>query len=85
VAAVRWYPCAKDAGNGSLRSALAAIRSGSVTLVVLVARRISHSESSAILAASRRTSVPLLLVAGGLAAVARAVAAHVDGGTPHEW
>jgi len=75
---VRRYRSAKYGGNGSIRSAIGAIRSGSIDAVVLLTRWMGHSSFHAIRDACSRAGVPCVMAAGGMGTAARAVARLVE-------
>jgi hypothetical protein len=60
-------------GSGNTRSAVAAIRSGTLGLVVLLVRWLGHPESHVLASTCRGAGVPILVVDGGMSAAWRAV------------
>jgi hypothetical protein len=70
---VRRFGSPHDAGNGALKRLLAAIGSGRVDLVVMVARWFAHSASSRVRGACQRAGVPCIVAEGGESSVVRAV------------
>ncbi len=75
---VRVCASSKHGGNGRLHSVLAAIRTGSIDLVILLTRWLGHSESHTIVEACRAACVPVRTVAGGMTSAARALSGYVD-------
>jgi hypothetical protein len=76
---VRRFRSAKYGGNGSIRSAIGAIRSGSIDAVVLLTRWMGHSSFRSIRETCQRAGVPCIIVAGGVGTAARVVASLVEG------
>lgn len=64
-------------GNRSIQCALATLRKGNVDLVVLLVRWLGHPAHDALVAACKRTGVPLIRVSGGASSAIRAVALHL--------
>lgn len=53
AAEVRSYPGSRDSGNGSIRNAVAAIKAGKIEFVLLLARRLGHSEYNSVVRACK--------------------------------
>ena len=67
-ALVRAVASIKHGGSGKHRALIAAIRSGTVGLVILLARWLGHSERDAIAATCRAVGVRCLTVSAGMSA-----------------
>lgn len=76
-ASIRRFPSSRDGGSGGQRSALAAVRSGSVALVIIHARFMGHSDSNSLRDVCRKAGVPCRVVVGGMTTVSRAIGAFV--------
>lgn len=76
-ASIRRFPSSRDGGSGGLRCALAAVRSGSVALVIIYARFMGHSDSHNLREVCRNAGVPYRVVTGGMTTVSRAIVAFV--------
>lgn len=81
-ASIRRFPSSGDGGSGGHRSALAAVRSGSVALVIIHARFMGHSDSSSLREVCRKAGVPCRVVIGGMTTVSRAIVAFVTAAGP---
>lgn len=79
-ASIRRFPSSRDGGNGGHRSALAAIRSGSVALVIIHVRFMGHGDSHNLREVCRKARVPCRLITGGMTTVSRAIGAFVTAG-----
>lgn len=75
-ASIRCFASSKH-GNGNPRSVIAALRSGSVDLVILLVRWLGHPERHAIVATCRTQAVRYLVIERGMTAAWRAITAFV--------
>lgn len=76
---LRWYGSRRYCGNGSIRSALAAIRGGTVDGVILRVRWMGHPAFHALQRAARKSSIPCRIVPGGESSAVRAAQALAGG------
>lgn len=77
---VKAIASSKFGGNGEHRALIAAIRGGTVALVVLLARWIGHSEAHAICVVCRSVGVRYMFSGGGMNAAWNLVKREVRSG-----
>ncbi len=70
---VRAYASSRDGGRGEVQRAIAAIGAGRVSLVVLLARWLGHSDFRAVKDCCAMEGVDCLVVTGGLTALRRTI------------
>lgn len=64
-------------GNGSITSAVAKVRNGSIDFVVLLCRWLGHPAHDALVDACKSTGVPFVRIRGGASSAVREVRAHI--------
>jgi hypothetical protein len=79
---IQSFPSSKYGGNGRHQNTLAAIRSGSFELVLMLVRWLGHSDSRAIALACHAAGIPCRVVAGGMTAAMRDLRDFIDGEVP---
>ena len=72
---IRFVPSCRYGGPARINHAVAAIRSGSVGLVVLLTRWLGHSEYQLIVRTCREANVRFIIARGGIATTLRAIGA----------
>ena len=63
-------------GNGSIRSAVARVRSGGIDFVILLCRWLGHPAHDALVNACKTKGVPFVRIRGGASSAVRAVRAY---------
>lgn len=79
AAEIRSFPSCRNSGNGSTRDAIAAIKSGKIQLVLVLARWIGHSEYASVINACKSARVRCMTIPrGSLNGYQREVQAFLD-------
>lgn len=77
-AAIERFGSQRDGGNGELRHACAAIKGGTVDLVIVLTKFCGHGVSGRVTVAARRAGVICWLRSGNCSAVVRDVAVWLE-------